>query len=102
MQRVVAPVTASACRSHFASSAIDRLARNVGNSPRVEPQSSRRFLLMKRLLILTVALTIAIPVAAFGRGGGMGGMASHPLATGGAFGSSPATPGTNSLGTALS
>ena len=61
---------------------------------------------MKRLLIFTVALAFAIPVAAFGRGGGMGGMGGmgfhHSSTTGGAFGSSPATPGTNSLGTALS
>jgi hypothetical protein len=43
--------------------------------------------------------------AAFARGGGMGGMsmgASHMSVTGGAFGTSAASPGTNSLGTALS
>jgi hypothetical protein len=62
---------------------------------------------MNRLLLLTVALALAVPVAAFGRGGGgMGGMGGmglhHSSVTGGAFGSSPAAPGTNSLGTALS
>jgi hypothetical protein len=60
---------------------------------------------MKGLLLLTVALALAVPVAAFGRGGGMGGMGGmglhHSSVTGGAFGSSPAAPGTNSLGTAL-
>src|ERR1700689_463909 len=38
--------------------------------------------------------------AALARGGG--GMGSHMSVTGGAFGSSAAAPGTNSLGTALS
>jgi hypothetical protein len=60
-------------------------------------------LIMKKLLIFTVALAFAVPMAAFGRGGGLGGMGSHRSSiTGGAFGSSPAAPGTNSLGTALS
>lgn len=58
---------------------------------------------MKKLSILCVALTIGLSTAAaFGRGG-MGGMgASHMSVTGGAFGTSAAAPGTNSLGTALS
>lgn len=59
---------------------------------------------MKKLLIFSLALSIAVPAAAFGRGGGMGGGMGfhHSAVTGGAFGSSPAAPGTNSLGTALS
>jgi hypothetical protein len=57
---------------------------------------------MKKILLVTFMLSIAIPVAAFGRGGGMGGMGSHHSSvSGGAFGSSPTAPGTNSLGTAL-
>ena len=57
---------------------------------------------MKKLSILCVAFTIALSTtAAFGRGGGMGGMGSHMSVTGGAFGTSAAAPGTNSLGTAL-
>jgi hypothetical protein len=53
---------------------------------------------MKRFSVLCVALCIGLSTAAaFARGGGMG---SHSV-TGGAFGSSAAAPGTNSLGTAL-
>ena len=55
---------------------------------------------MKSLSVLCIALCVSLSTAAaFGRGGGMG---SHPSVTGGAFGTSAATPGTNSLGTALS
>lgn len=55
---------------------------------------------MKRCFALCVAVCVGLSTAAaLARGGGMG---SHPPATGGAFGSSAATPGTNSLGTALS
>jgi hypothetical protein len=58
---------------------------------------------MKKLLILGVAITLGVSTAAFGGGGMGGGMGSHHAsATGGAFGSSPVSPGTNSLGTALS
>jgi hypothetical protein len=58
---------------------------------------------MKKLLILSVSLCIGCSSAAFARGGGMGGMGmSHSSVTGGAFGTSPNAPGTNSLGTALS
>jgi hypothetical protein len=62
---------------------------------------------MKMLSVSCVALCISLStVAAFARGGGgMGGMgmgSSHLSVTGGASGTSPATPGTNSLGTALS
>jgi hypothetical protein len=62
---------------------------------------------MKKLSILCVAFAIGLSTtAAFGRGGGMGGgmggMRSSPMSmTGGAFGTSAAAPGTNSLGTAL-
>jgi hypothetical protein len=55
---------------------------------------------MKKLSILCIALCAGLSVtAAFARGGGMG---SHMSVTGGAFGTSAAAPGTNSLGTALS
>jgi hypothetical protein len=55
---------------------------------------------MEKLSILCVALCVSLSTtAAFARGGGMG---SHMSITGGAFGSSAAAPGTNSLGTALS
>ena len=55
---------------------------------------------MKKVSVLCVALCMSISTtAAFARGGGMG---SHSMSvTGGAFGTSPAAPGTNSLGTAL-
>jgi hypothetical protein len=55
---------------------------------------------MKTLSIFCVALCISVSTtAAFARGGGMG---SHQTsAMGGAFGTSAAAPGTNSLGTAL-
>jgi hypothetical protein len=56
---------------------------------------------MKRHFVLCVALSASLlTTAAFARGGGMG---SHGMSTmGGAFGTSAAAPGTNSLGTALS
>jgi hypothetical protein len=55
---------------------------------------------MKLRFALCVALWVGLPTAAvFARGGGMG---SHASVTGGAFGTSAAAPGTNSLGTALS
>src|SRR5580704_364477 len=60
----------------------------------------RRILVMEKFSILCVALCVSLSTpAAFARGGGMG---SHMSVTGGAFGSSAAAPGTNSLGTALS
>jgi hypothetical protein len=57
---------------------------------------------MKRLSVLCVVVCVGISTtAAFARGGG--GMGSHHTSVaGGAFGTNPATPGTNSLGTALS
>jgi hypothetical protein len=56
---------------------------------------------MKTLSVLCVAFCVSLSTtAAFGRGGGMG--SSHMSVTGGAFGTSAAAPGTNSLGTALS
>jgi hypothetical protein len=56
---------------------------------------------MKKLSVVCVALCVGLSTtAAFARGGGMG--SSHMSVTGGAFGSSAAAPGTNSLGTALS
>ena len=58
---------------------------------------------MKKLLVLGIAICLGCSSAAFARGGGMGGMGSHhSSAAGGAFGTNPAAPGTNSLGTALS
>ncbi len=65
---------------------------------------------MKTLAIGCVVLSVLLSPAAFGRGGGGahggmgGGMGMHQSAstTGGAFGTSPVAPGTNSAGTALS
>jgi len=55
---------------------------------------------MKKLYVLCLAISVALSAtAAFGRGG-IG--SHHSSVTGGAFGSSAAAPGTNSLGTALS
>jgi hypothetical protein len=54
---------------------------------------------MKTLCVLCVLLCASLSTTvAFARGG----MGSHMSVTGGAFGTSAATPGTNSLGTALS
>jgi hypothetical protein len=56
---------------------------------------------MKNLSALCVAVCVGLSTtAALARGGGS--MGSHMSVTGGAFGTSAATPGTNSLGTALS
>jgi len=80
------------------------IERRRGNSSAdgIVELHQRKALVMKKLLILTVVLSVAIPAAAFARGGGMGGMGMHRSSiTGGAFGSSPTAPGTNSLGTAL-
>jgi hypothetical protein len=56
---------------------------------------------MKTICVLCVVLCAGLSVnAALARGGGMG--SSHMSVTGGAFGTSAAAPGTNSLGTALS
>ena len=58
---------------------------------------------MKKLSVLCVVLGVGLSTgAALARGGG-GHMSAggHMSVTGGAFGSSAATPGTNSLGTAL-
>jgi hypothetical protein len=61
---------------------------------------------MKKRSVLCVALCVGLSTtAAFARGGGMGShhsAASAKPVTGGAFGTSPSAPGTNSLGTALS
>jgi hypothetical protein len=56
---------------------------------------------MKKLSVFCVAFCFGLSTtAALARGGG--GMGSHMSVTGGAFGTSAAAPGTNSLGTALS
>ena len=61
---------------------------------------------MKKLSVLCIALCVGLSTtAAFARGGmggahGMG--SSHMSMMGGAFGTTAAAPGTNSLGTALS
>ena len=56
---------------------------------------------MKKSTVLCVALCVSLSTtAALAQGGGMG--SSHMSITGGAYGSSAAAPGTNSLGTALS
>jgi hypothetical protein len=61
---------------------------------------------MKKRSVLCIALCVGLSTtAAFARGGGMGAhhsAASAKPVTGGAFGTSPSAPGTNSLGTALS
>lgn len=58
---------------------------------------------MKKLLVLCAVLYIGLSATAALARGGMGShMGSHMSMTGGAFGSSAAAPGTNSLGTALS
>jgi hypothetical protein len=61
---------------------------------------------MKKLTVVCLAFCISLSGgAAFARGGGMGShaSASHGMpVTGGVAGTSPTTPGTNSLGTALS
>jgi hypothetical protein len=58
---------------------------------------------MRSLHILCIVISIGLPTTtAFARGGMSGGMGAHPMAmSGGAFGTSAARPGTNSLGTAL-
>jgi hypothetical protein len=63
-------------------------------------------LIMKKLSVLCIAICVGLSTpAAFARDGGSG---SHHSAggskpvTGGAFGTNPNAPGTNSLGTALS
>jgi hypothetical protein len=67
----------------------------------------RGSLIMKNLSVLCVVLCVGLSTTvAFARGGGMGshhssGAGGIPV-TGGAFGTNPAAPGTNSLGAALS
>jgi len=55
---------------------------------------------MKILMTVCVLASIVVPTAAFSRGGGMG--MHHSSFTGGAAGTSVASPGTNASGTALS
>jgi hypothetical protein len=59
---------------------------------------------MRPLHILCIVVWVSMPAtAAFARGGMSGAMGVHSMSvTGGAFGTSAARPGTNSLGTALS
>jgi hypothetical protein len=57
---------------------------------------------MRISTIACVVLSVLISTAAFGRGSGGGGMHHSASMTGGTSGTSPATPGTNSAGTALS
>jgi hypothetical protein len=61
-------------------------------------------LVMKPLAIGCVVLATLFSTAAFSRGSGGGGMGMHHSSsvTGGAFGTKPTAPGTNSAGTALS
>jgi hypothetical protein len=58
----------------------------------------------KTLAIGCVVLSALFSTAALSRGGGGSGMGGHHsgTTTGGAFGTSPGAPGTNSAGTALS
>ena len=59
---------------------------------------------MRSLRILCIIVCVSMPTTvAFARGGMGAGIGSHSMSeTGGAFGTSAARPGTNSLGTALS
>ncbi len=66
--------------------------------------SATKISAIKTLAVGCVVLSTLFPAAAFSRGGGgMGGGMHHSSSTtGGAFGTSPTAPGTNSAGTALS
>ena len=55
---------------------------------------------MNKLSVICLVLAVALPTAAFSRGGGMG--MHRSTFTGGAAGTSVAAPGTNASGTALS
>jgi len=55
---------------------------------------------MKILAVGCIILSALFSSAAYSRGGGSG--SHHSSMTGGAFGTQPTTPGTNSAGTALS
>ena len=55
---------------------------------------------MNKIGILWIMLCVGFSPLAFGRGGSMG--SHHSSRSGGAFGTSPNAPGTNSAGTALS
>jgi hypothetical protein len=81
--------------SDVCASGINRLVDRVFEESRHE-----------KLSVLCVALCVSLSTtAAFARGGGMGSHMSGTggtSVTGGAFGTSPAAPGTNSAGTALS
>jgi hypothetical protein len=71
----------------------------------VEMEESMKTSAIKTLAIGCVVLSTLFPAAAFSRGGGgMGGGMHHSSSpsTGGASGTSPTAPGTNSAGTALS
>jgi hypothetical protein len=59
---------------------------------------------MRSICVLCVAIGVSLTATAASARGGMGGGMgpAHESVTGGAFGTSPASPGTNSLGTALS
>jgi hypothetical protein len=59
---------------------------------------------MKKLSVICIALSVGlVGTTAYARGGmGMGSSHMSMSVTGGAFGTSAAAPGTNSLGTALS
>jgi hypothetical protein len=70
----------------------------------VEKEESMTTSATKTFAIGCVVLATLFPAAAFSRGGGGmgGGMHHSSYTTGGAFGTSPTAPGTNSAGTALS
>jgi hypothetical protein len=62
---------------------------------------------MRSICVLCVAIGVSLTATAASARGGVGGMGggmgpAHESVTGGAFGTSAASPGTNSLGTALS
>jgi hypothetical protein len=57
---------------------------------------------VKILMTVCVLASLAVPTAAFSRGGGGGMGMHHSTSTGGAAGTSLGAPGTNASGTALS
>jgi hypothetical protein len=80
------------------------IAARIQRSPQVPHSGDQiRSNVMRSICVLCVAIGVSLSATAASARGGMGGMGpAHESVTGGAFGTSPASPGTNSLGTALS
>jgi len=78
----------------------DLLLGNAETRTYIGTVETIRSLGMKKPSVVCIVLCAGISAsAAFARGGGMG--SHHASVTGGAYGTSPTAPGTNSLGTAL-